>query len=334
MLPQQRTFNRIPDSTHSSQEYIQEFSANLRSSTHIGRIALNGDSLMPLRPSTAIELHYCAGIQNFGDELSPYLIRKITGRSVTHAGSTDGLYAIGSLLTYEAIRSRCVVWGSGTLHHDSLRKTVHLFPLTRSIPTFIRRITSSETIKADFRAVRGPLTREAILKEGGKCVEIYGDPAIIMPKIYTPKINTDLKIGLILHHTQETPVAHKIATACGLTPISITRVGDEQIEAFINDVCSCRKVFSTSLHGIILAQAYGIPAQWIQIQGTPIHRDAKHKFADYFLGVGLPIQKPISVELKQESLAQLISVSPQSVQISNRLIDRLFDAFPFDIFPR
>lgn len=280
-----------------------------------------------------VELHYCAGIRNFGDELSPYLISKITGRKVSPASSSEGLYAIGSLLTYEALRSNCVVWGTGTLHHDDLKKAVRLFPLTRSIPKFIKRLTSPEVIKADFRAVRGPLTRKAILKEGGKCPEIYGDPAIIMPRFYAPKVSTNYKAGLILHHTQETTVTHELATACGFHPISINRVGNAQLEAFIDEVCSCQKVFSTSLHGVILAQAYGIPAQWIQIKGTPIHRDANHKFADYFLGVELPVQKPFTVELRQGSLSQLVSVNLEPVHISNNLIDNLLDAFPFDILP-
>ncbi|MFQ9286315.1 MAG: polysaccharide pyruvyl transferase family protein [Sutterella wadsworthensis] len=213
-------------------------------------------------------------------------------------------------------------------------ETLRVFPLNRSIPKLIKRLISPETTKADIRAVRGPLTREAILKEGGKCPEIYGDPAIIMPRLYTPKIGAKHKAGLILHHTQETPTTHVLAKTCGFHQISIDRVRDEQLENFIDEVCSCQKIFSSSLHGIILAQAYGIPAQWIQITNTPIHRDANHKFADYFLGAGLPVQKPISIELTKESLSQLMQISPERVHISSDLIERLLEVFPFDIFPK
>jgi len=320
-----------------------------------------------------VELHYYTGIRNFGDELSPYLISKITGRKVSLASSEEGLYAIGSILTHKALWSSCVVWGTGTLCHDSLSgETLRVFPLNRSIPKLIKRLMealqkpslilcpenfcllhklnflckrlfrvllksfliSPETTKADIRAVRGPLTREAILKEGGKCPEIYGDPAIIMPRLYTPKIGAKHKAGLILHHTQETPTTHVLAKTCGFHQISIDRVRDEQLENFIDEVCSCQKIFSSSLHGIILAQAYGIPAQWIQITNTPIHRDANHKFADYFLGAGLPVQKPISIELTKESLSQLMQISPERLHISSDLIERLLEAFPFDIFPK
>ena len=79
-----------------------------------------------------VELHYYTGIRNFGDELSPYLISKITGRKVSLASSEEGLYAIGSILTHKALWSSCVVWGTGTLCHDSLSgETLRVFPLRK-----------------------------------------------------------------------------------------------------------------------------------------------------------------------------------------------------------
>ena len=76
-------------------------------------ILLNGELLMSQCSGNAIdhevELHYYTGIRNFGDELSPYLISKITGRKVSLASSEEGLYAIGSILTHKALWSSCVV---------------------------------------------------------------------------------------------------------------------------------------------------------------------------------------------------------------------------------
>ena len=53
-----------------------------------------------------------------------------------------------------------------------------------------------------------------------------------------------------------------------------------------------------------------------------------------FLGAGLPVQKPISIELTKESLSQLMQISPERVHISSDLIERLLEVFPFDIFPK
>lgn len=39
--------------------------------------------------NNSLHLYYCAGINNFGDELSPYLLRKITNRRIVPAGSDE-----------------------------------------------------------------------------------------------------------------------------------------------------------------------------------------------------------------------------------------------------
>lgn len=57
------------------------------------------------------------------------------------------------------------------------------------------------------------------------------------------------------------------------------------IENFISELTSCRYVLSTSLHGIILSHAYGIPALWIK-KGY-IDTDG-FKFHDYFSSVDIP----------------------------------------------
>lgn len=282
-----------------------------------------------------IPLYYCSDICNFGDELSPYLINKITGQEVVPAKSGERLYAVGSILSYESVRAPCVVWGSGTLCHNDLSvvQTVRLFPLSRSVPTIMKRLVSAEGIKADVRAVRGPLTRKDFINGGGDCPEVYGDPAIVMPRFYQPVCETRYETGMILHHTQETEEVRELAQACGIHLISIKRSGSQQLEAFIDEICSCRKVFSTSLHGIILAQAYDVPVRWIQVKRRSIHRDAEHKFVDYFLGAGVPAQAPIEIELTKPKLKELTEVMPGTVHIADAVVDRLLGAFPFDKFP-
>ena len=49
-----------------------------------------------------IKLNYWAGHKNFGDELSPYLVEKITGKKVQYAGQKElnKLTAIGSIIDF------------------------------------------------------------------------------------------------------------------------------------------------------------------------------------------------------------------------------------------
>lgn len=88
--------------------------------------------------------------------------------------------------------------------------------------------------------------------------------------------------------------------------------------------------FSSSLHGIILAQAYGIPAQWIQIEGQPIQKDNHHKFEDYFLGSGQIIQVPIKVSLQESILNSLSSFRSRPKVLPFNNTNQLLDSFPFD----
>lgn len=152
-----------------------------------------------------ISLYYCKGLDNFGDELSAYIVKKLSKRPIEFASSIENgkLVAIGSLLTYDVIHSDSIVWGTGTLTKNSVKIFPKVFPLKRSLPILIRRLKSPNQHTASIRAVRGPLTRKALMDEGVSCPEIYGDPAIVAPRIYQPQIAKQTKIGLILHYTQE-----------------------------------------------------------------------------------------------------------------------------------
>ena len=53
----------------------------------------------------SIRMNYWGGHRNFGDELSPYLVEKITGKKVIHASQKeeDKLIALGSIVDFNNI---------------------------------------------------------------------------------------------------------------------------------------------------------------------------------------------------------------------------------------
>ena len=69
-----------------------------------------------------IKLYYWGGYNNFGDELSPYIIRSMTGQQVCKASESDDkpLVAIGSILDNSLLTRRATIWGSGTLARKKL----------------------------------------------------------------------------------------------------------------------------------------------------------------------------------------------------------------------
>lgn len=279
----------------------------------------------------SIPLFYWKGHSNFGDELSPYLVQKICGAPCFYqrpSFSNSTLLGIGSILRPTNLGMTNVIWGSGTL-------TSRVFPKKRSIKIFplkrvINQILLFTKATIDIRAVRGPKTKALLEGFGFHCPAIYGDPAILLPRYYTPrKKKQTFKVGLILHLSQKLSLSTADLLDAGILPIPVLREGNAQIESFIDEVCSCQMILSSSLHGIIVAQSYGIPAQWIQIKEQPIQNDDTHKFEDYFLGAGQTVQSPLKLNLSSLSIKSLCQIRPPRV-LPFACADALLNAFPFD----
>ena len=139
-----------------------------------------------------------------------------------------------------------------------------------------------------IKCVRGPLTRNYLKERGIECPEVYGDPALIFPLFYTPKLqNRRYKIGFILHFLdRRDSVFNFLAAYDDCLILDVVNYG--KWENFIDKLCSCDLIFSSSLHGLILADAYKIPNVWTQFyfQVNPF------KYHDYFMSVGRVNEKP------------------------------------------
>jgi pyruvyltransferase len=61
-----------------------------------------------------------------------------------------------------------------------------------------------------------------------------------------------------------------------------------------NQIKECRHLYSASLHGLIVADALGIPNTWVVSKKHAIHSTAEIKFLDYFLSVQRPYVPPIT----------------------------------------
>jgi pyruvyltransferase len=209
--------------------------------------------------------------KNFGDTLTPIILEHFTGKKVelVKRNDTGKLVGIGSIMV--AVRENDVVWGSGD--------------------------NRGHTIKAPqgakFLAVRGPLTR-GVISPNDKVPEIYGDPAILLPLIYNPKVDKTHKIGIIPHYVDK-PFVNLQA---GQKIIDI----QADWQTVIREVLSCEEIISSSLHGLICAEAYGIPARWVTYS-TKI-RGARFKFQDYLLGTGRQRQQVMKPIPPIENLAE------------------------------
>lgn len=218
---------------------------------------------------------------NYGDLLARYIVEKLSSKgTIKYAENfVYHLSAVGSVLNGSTVCSNTVVWGSGFL---SPWKQYKLFF------TKIRQILRGRAGKPLYLAVRGTKTRERLLKAGYSCPAIYGDPALIMPKLYFPKVEKKYKLGIILHwrHKKFKEIFENIE---GVKLIEINR-DYATLNTFVDEVLSCENILSSSLHGLVIANAYKVPCVRLKIAGNPIatkeYKD-DFKFEDYLSGLNL-----------------------------------------------
>jgi pyruvyltransferase len=192
---------------------------------------------------------------NFGDLLSPWLIAKMTGREVVFADPKKPHYlAIGSVLNRANWQSH--VWGAGAF---GVEDNAVFGP------------------RATYYAVRGPLSRVRLVTLGIRCPEVYGDPALLAPAYFSPKVPKTYQYGIVARWSE--PRWHEAEIGPG---VRIIDLGTADVEGVIQAILSCRRIVTGSLHGLVIADAYGIPSAWVR-SGTAY--GGQYKFFDYFASV-------------------------------------------------
>jgi pyruvyltransferase len=197
---------------------------------------------------------------NFGDALFPRIVRRILGHDLDLVDERyPGRKFIpgGSLL--HCARDGDVLWGVGLRTEEDFE----LSPRFREL---------------EVAAVRGPLTRDFLRRRYRFDVpEIYGDPAILLPDLFPEWRRRPVKgrIGVVPHFRNR----HEYPPGPG-HPLVIWP--DQPPERVIADILTCELVLAGSLHGLIAAEAFGIPARWLNSSTT----EPELKYYDYYQGTG------------------------------------------------
>lgn len=150
------------------------------------------------------------------------------------------------------------------------------------------------------RWVRGPLTRDLLLKRSIQCPPIYGDAALLLPFILTPtSIEKKYLVGFIPHYIDGSTEGARKLMEIGVHYIDIKNY--ESYQSFIDEINSCQYIISSSLHGIIAADAYNIPAYHVKLSDKVV--GGEFKFRDYHESVK---RDYFDVEIRS-SLQEMIS---------------------------
>lgn len=204
--------------------------------------------------------NFKAGFGNWGDHISGEIVAHFSG--ATPPVCTDPLVAgktlvVGSVLSH-AMPGDCV-WGAGCIAPG---KTGH----SRG--------------ELHVRAVRGPLTLKELREHINVTSVPFGDPALLMSQMHTlPANQITHEYGLIPHWIDAGLAVVERLRALGVKIIDIR----QPTKSLLLELASVKKVLSSSLHGLILSDAFGVPNARVSLSSNVIGGD--FKFIDYCLSV-------------------------------------------------
>lgn len=238
---------------------------------------------------------------NFGDYISYKLVERIVGQPLDdynkkNANQKQKLLASGSI--YYFANEGDVVWGSG-INGKRMRKEEYVFQ------------------HLDVRSVRGPLTRNFLQKNFGIDVpEVYGDPALLFPFLFPEfkrKENPEHDYVVIVHYLDIPHFIHDDSSYI----VHTTEPWDKVVRAILNS----KFVITSALHGIILAEAYGIPARLLRLgESEPLF-----KYVDYYEGTG---RDDFDFATSVEEALVMGGEAPLVCDF-----EKIYQAFPFDYWP-
>jgi pyruvyltransferase len=234
---------------------------------------------------------------NFGDALSEALVERIIGHEVTIAKEPfedRKLLGMGSIMSYA--RTGDLIWGTGVNGKEKVGS--YLFS------------------SLDARAVRGPKTREFLLKRGIPCPEVYGDPTLLLPQLFPEFKKAEEPIYeyvIIPHFSDEAFFAGNPNLVSVKEPWTVV----------VEKILQSKLVVSSALSGIIVAEAFGIPARLLQLENAANTEDL-FKYEDYYLGSGR------QQFVYAKSLAEALKLGGEPPFECDLI--KLRDSFPIDAF--
>lgn len=250
------------------------------------------------RSPEAIPLYWWRPLRttNFGDELSWLLVQRLSGRPVRWRSPSSGcLVGVGSVLELLPTRARQrgsagtrMIWGTGSLF-------------------------GGDIVAVDVRycAVRGQNTLGVLPRAARREVLALGDPALLASRLFPMVPGGEPGPPVLIPHRLDGPqegVARLSQAVADLTVCPATASPLEVMDA----VAQAPYVVSSSLHGLVLAHSYGVPAIWTQISDQV--EGGRFKYDDFHSALDIHVD-PVSVD-------QLVAAGPNAADLATAPVAR------------
>lgn len=251
-----------------------------------------------------VNVHWGKGLKNFGDCLQPHILKHygLTPYFVTNNNKSD-VVLCGSILQWISSNYRGYIIGTGG---ENKR---YKFP------------------QAKILAVRGELTKKN-LELNTDC--ILGDIGLIMPLIFNEPVDKIYNLGIVPHFTDyNNPQFRRLSNHDDVLYIDVLQSPKEVITA----IRQCRHIASSSLHGLIIAEAYHIPTLRLVSYDTFTWKDPDFKYYDHYSALGIEmVSHTITGEETIESIIEKTTLKPiGKIEQIIRNLDSVMKKFAKDI---
>ena len=233
-------------------------------------------------------------VNNFGDLLGPIIVALMLERSGRPPATAPcrRLLTVGSIL--HLAQPGDVVWGSGRNGRvdDDGHRTDHL----------------------DVRAVRGPATRAWLMERGIACPEVFGDPALLLPRLRPDLVELSVRKRhslTFVSHIDDSPTAGRRGVR------AVSPRGD--VESLLRTIVQSEFMVATSLHAVVVAEAFGVPARSVVNRS-----ETEFKYADYYLATNRADYR------RAATVDEAITLGGERAPDID--LEPLINAFPIDLF--
>lgn len=221
---------------------------------------------------------------NFGDNLTPIILEKITRKKIGRADNIEqaDIISIGSILHEVGKNYGGVIWGTGAMFEHN-RGTLD---------------------NANVMAVRGKLSAERYELDELNEVAL-GDPALLAYHIIEPDI-TAYDLAIVPHYVDYNStvltefIKHnprvKIIDPC------------QPARSVLREISMSRTLLSSSLHALICADSLNIQNAWIKLSDLVVGDG--FKFRDYYSVFGITDPQPM-----------MFNESSKTTEIINKIYD-------------
>ena len=230
---------------------------------------------------------------NFGDLLTPLVLPKYGIAPILKPVSTIDVIGVGSIVSALPADYAGVIWGTGS------------FGTEEALPKDARVL-----------ALRG---RDSWEKYGKPDVQALGDPGLLVSQVVRAPARPKFRLGLVAHFThRQLPIIRELLrNNPDIQEIDVS--GPPR--RVIKQIASCQAVVTTSLHGLITADSYGIPAAWALPE--PVITGGEFKFLDHESVVRPPVPRRLILQPMMKTDELLAATHPADPMSVNEAITGL-----------